>query len=104
MLSAITRIGPSLPICYDISETPKFHKDYNFHSGIILGDAHSKHIIIILVIDSWNFRELQESFAEILRGQKTEQKIEQSTYKNVEFQQDQHFEASEFHGLRVLEM
>ena len=30
------------------------------HSGIILGDAHSKHILIILVIDSWNFRELQE--------------------------------------------
>ena len=33
----------------------------------------------------------------IWRGRNTEQKIEQSTDKNVEFQQDEHFEASEFH-------
>ena len=41
--------------------------DYNFHSGILLGDAHSKYIIIILVIDSWNFRKLQEWFSEFER-------------------------------------
>ena len=41
----------------------------------------------------------------IWRGRNTEQKIEQSTDKNVEFQQDEHFEASKFHiGLRVLQM
>ena len=33
----------------------------------------------------------------IWRRRNTEQKIEQSTDKNVEFQQDEHFEASEFH-------
>ena len=33
----------------------------------------------------------------ICGGQKTEQKIGQSTDKNVELQQDEHFEASEFH-------
>ena len=33
----------------------------------------------------------------IWRGQNTEQKIEQSIDKNVEFQQDEPFEASEFH-------
>ena len=32
--------------------------DYNFHSRIPLADAHSKHILIILVIDSQNFRKL----------------------------------------------
>ena len=32
--------------------------DYNFHSRIPLAGAHSKHILIILVIDSQNFRKL----------------------------------------------
>ena len=36
--------------------------DYNFYRGILLGDAHSKHILIILLIDWWNFRKLQEWF------------------------------------------
>ena len=33
----------------------------------------------------------------IWRGQNTEQKIGQSTDKNVELQQDEHLEASQFH-------
>ena len=64
MLSSITWIDTNLPICYGIFETPKFHMDYNFYSGILLGDAHSKHILIILLIDWWNFRKLQEWFSE----------------------------------------
>ena len=64
MLCWITRIDPSLPICSDISETPKFHMAYNFYSGILLGDTHNKHILIILLIDWWNFRKLQEWFSE----------------------------------------
>ena len=36
----------------------------NFHSRIILSDAHSKHILLILVIDSQNFRKLQGWFSE----------------------------------------
>ena len=41
--------------------------DYNFYSGIKLGDVgdvHSKYILIVLVINLWNFRELQELFSE----------------------------------------
>ena len=34
--------------------------DYNVYYGVVLGDAHSKHIFLILVIDSLNFRKLQE--------------------------------------------
>ena len=34
--------------------------DYSFYSSILLADAHSKHILIILVIDSQNLRTLQE--------------------------------------------
>ena len=37
---------------------------YNFQGRILRGDAHSKHILIILVIDSWNFRQFQEWFSE----------------------------------------
>ena len=85
LLSVITRIGASLPICYDISETPKFHKDYNFHSGIILGDAHSKHILIILAIDSWNFRELQESFAEFEKDRTRNRKSDNLLTKTSNF-------------------
>ena len=40
---------------------PKISHDYHFHSEILLGDGHSKHILIILVIDSWNFIKLQHS-------------------------------------------
>ena len=73
--------------------------DYNFHSGILLGDAHSKHILIILLIDWWNFRKLQEWFSEFEWGKdrpEKEQKTQQSTDRNMEFQYDEHFEASEF--------
>ena len=63
-LSWITWIDPSLLIYWGISETPKFLMDYSFHSGILLGDAHSKHILIILLIVSWHFRKLQECFPE----------------------------------------
>ena len=63
-MSSMAWIHLSLPICYDISETPKFHMDYNLHSGILLDDAHSNHILIILVLDSWNFRKGQERFFE----------------------------------------
>ena len=38
--------------------------DYNFHNRILLFDAHRKHILIILLIDSQNFRKLQELFSE----------------------------------------
>ena len=38
--------------------------DYNFHNRILLFDAHRKHILMILVIDSQNFRKLQELFSE----------------------------------------
>ena len=64
VLSSITWTDPSLPICYDLSETLKFRMDYNFFCGILYGDSHSKHILIILVINSWNFRKLQEWFSE----------------------------------------
>ena len=36
--------------------------DYNFHSEVLFGDAYSKHILIILVMDSWNFRKLRNEF------------------------------------------
>ena len=34
--------------------------DYNFYRRILLADAYSKHILIILVTDSQNVRKLQE--------------------------------------------
>ena len=37
--------------------------DYNCYSGILLGDAHNKHILIILLIDWLNFRKLQKWFS-----------------------------------------
>ena len=67
--------------------------DYNFHSRILLADAHSKHILIILVTDSQNFRKLQE----FERDENKTQKNQEATDKKVEFQQDEHFETSEFH-------
>ena len=33
--------------------------DYNFHSGILLSYAHSKHVLIILVIHSWKNRSIK---------------------------------------------
>ena len=63
LLSSITRIDPSFPICQDISETSKFHMDYNFYSEVLLGDAYRKHILIIFAVGSWNFGKLQELFS-----------------------------------------
>ena len=67
--------------------------DYSFYSRILLADAHSKHILITLVIDSQNFRNLQE----FERDENRIEKIQKPTDKKVELQQDEHFEASEFH-------
>ena len=64
--------------------------DYNVHNRILLFDANRKHILIILVIDSQNFRKLQELFSEFQRddNKKSEKNIKQTTDKKVEFQQD----------------
>ena len=43
------------------------------------------------------FQRVTGMIAWVWRGQYTEQKIEHSIDKNVEFQEDEHFEASEFH-------
>ena len=61
--------------------------DYNFHNRILLFDAHRKHILIILVIDS---QKLQELFSEFQRddNKKSKKNIKQTTDKKVEFQQD----------------
>ena len=71
--------------------------NYNFHSGILLGDVHSKDILIIVVRDLWNFRKSQEWFSEFQWNEDRTQKrkTNRSTDKK-EFQQDEH-EASEFH-------
>ena len=60
LLRSIIWVDLSLPICYDVSEIPKLHMDYNFHSGILFGNTHSKHILIILIIHSWNFKKMLE--------------------------------------------
>ena len=44
--------------------------DYSFHSRILLADAYRKHILIILVTDSQNFRKLQEFEGDENRTQK----------------------------------
>ena len=59
-LSSRAWIDPNLPKCYNISKNPKCNMDYSFHSRILLADAHSKRILITLVIDSQNFRKLQK--------------------------------------------
>ena len=46
----------------------------NFRSRILLADAHKKHILIILVVDSQNFRKLQEWFYEFERDENMTQK------------------------------
>ena len=64
--------------------------DYNVHNRILLFDANRKHILLILVIDSQNFRKLQELFSEFQRddNKKSKKNIKQTTDKKVEFQQD----------------
>ena len=60
----------------------------NFRSRILLADAYSKHILIILTVDSQNFRKFLEWFLNL---------SELGTWNRREFQQDEHFESSEFH-------
>ena len=67
--------------------------DYNFHSRILLADTPSKHILIILVTDSQNFKKLQE----FERDKNKTLMNQQATDQKIEFMQDQHFETSEFH-------
>ena len=45
-----------------------------FHSSILLADARSKHILIILVVDPYNFRKLQEWFSEFEQDENKTQK------------------------------
>ena len=71
--------------------------DYNFHNTIPLADAHDKHILIILVIDSQNSRKLHKWFSEFQWYENRTQKIQYTTDKKVELQQGEYFEASEFH-------
>ena len=73
-LSSIAWIDPNLPTCYNISETQKFNMDYNFHIRIPLAGAHNKHILIILVIDSRNFRKLHVNDLLNLNEMRTEHK------------------------------
>ena len=75
-VSSVTWIYPDLLICYDISKPQKINTDYNFHSRTLLADAHSKHILITMFIDSQNFRKLQEWFSEFERDENTEEKIQ----------------------------
>ena len=81
-MSSMAWIDLSLPICYDISETPKFHMDYNLHSGILLDDAHSNHILIILVLDSERDRNDFLNFNETRAGHRTDYRIVYFTLKN----------------------
>ena len=100
LLCSIPWIYPNFPICYDISKPPKFYMDYNFHSRIVLADAHSKYILIILVIHSQNFRKLTELFSELEqdenRTQKRKSNKRRKTVKKVEYWQGDLLEATEF--------
>ena len=85
------------------SENPKVHKDYNFHCRIILGDTNSKHILIILVIDSWDFRELQELFSESEKERTQNRKSKSLLIKTWNFS-SMSILKPQFHiGLRVLQ-
>ena len=70
LLSSAVWIDPNLPICY-----PQ-HLIWitNFRSRNLLADAHGKHILIILVVDSQNFRKLQESSSEFEQDENMTQK------------------------------
>ena len=49
LMSSIAWINTDLPICYNISKPQKFYMDCNLYRTP-LTDAHSKHLLIILVI------------------------------------------------------
>ena len=74
LLNPMAWIDPNLSICCGIYELPKFNT--NFRGRILLADADSKHILIILVVDldSQNFRKLQEWFSESERDENMTQK------------------------------
>ena len=91
-------IDPNLSICYGIYELPKCNT--NFRGRILLADAHSKHILIILVVDL--VAEFQKVTGMIFWiwtrwEHDTKEQIQKATDKKVEFQQDEHFDSSEFH-------
>ena len=98
LLSWIAWINPNLPICYNISEPQYFNMDSNFYWSL-LTDAHSKHILIILVKYPQNFRRLQEWFSEFKwdENRTKTRKSNRLLITKVEFQQHKSFEASEFH-------
>ena len=98
LLSSIPWINPNLPICYNISKSPKFNMDYIFHRAL-LTDAHSKHILILLVMYSQNLKKFQEWFSEFEWDENRTQKRKsiRLLIKMVEFQQQEHSEASELH-------
>ena len=52
-----------ISVCHYATTNLKPQK-YIYQGRNIKGDAHSKHILIILVIDSWNFRQFQEWFSQ----------------------------------------
>ena len=74
LLGSMAWINLNLPIYYNISKPQKFNIDYNFHRTL-LTDAHSKHLLIILVIYSQNFRKLHEWFSEFEWDENRIQKI-----------------------------
>ena len=73
---------------------------YNFQSKILRGDAHNKHILIILVIDSWNSDSFKNDFLNF-NEMRTENRTENPIVpliKKVEFQHDG-YEVSELHTI-----
>ena len=76
----------------------KFNMDYNFHRTL-LTDAHSKHILIISVIYSYNLRKLHEWFSEFEWDENRTQKRKSNwlLIKKIQLQQHEHLEASESH-------
>ena len=69
-----------LPICCDISKSPKLNLITNFRSRILLAAAHSKHILTILVVDSQNFRKLHKWFYEFERDENMAQKRKSNSF------------------------
>ena len=72
--------------------------DYTFYSEVLLHDAHSKHIRIILAIINGILESYKNGFLNLMRWiQNMQQKIQQSADKKVKFHHDKHFETSDFH-------
>ena len=107
LMQLIAWINLNLPVFCNISKPQKFNRDYNYHRAL-LTDNHRKHILILLITYSQNFRKLQEWFSEFEWDENRPQKRKsiRLLIKQVKFQQHEHFEASEFHimGWGVLQM